>query len=220
MLLGVSAVRDNIRNRGGKRVFYLGADHRLTSEAKDFLAAQRIEILPAAMAKPPRYRLENGGYMEEKPEHMTHLYGDVLVEKTHPRIIFRGAVDALEAELLLCGSQFPHLQKDLGEILGMTRKLISCEVLGETMEDDRLLGLSQQQLRERSHRPQDYFGQPHFMPDFSDRPAVLWLNRARCAARQMELSAVAALAERTDILRACNRLSSALYILMIKEKAK
>ena len=29
----------------------------------------------------------------EKPEHMTHLRGNLLVEKTHPRIALRGALD-------------------------------------------------------------------------------------------------------------------------------
>ncbi len=220
MLFGLEAAQANLRNREGKRVFYLGSGDQLTSEAKDWLAAQRIEILPASMAKPERYRLEKVGYLEEKPEHMTHLYGDVLVEKTHPRIAFRGAVDTLEAELLLCGSQYPHLQKNLQEILTLTRHLIACEVLGEPMPEERLLGLTQQQLREQSHRPQDFLGQPHFMPDFSDKPAVLALNRVRCAARQTELAAVRAVPERTDILRAMNRLSSAVYILMIQEKGK
>ena len=101
MLYTKEAVRDNLRNREGKRVFYLGKGDQLTSEARDFLARERIEILPAAQARPDRYRLPGGGYMEEKPEHMTHLNGEYLVPKTHPRIRFRGAVDTLEAEILL-----------------------------------------------------------------------------------------------------------------------
>ncbi len=219
MLFGLQAVRDNIRNREGKRVFYLGSGDQLTSEAKDWLTRQRIQILPAAKAKPERYALLSGGYMDEKPEHMTHLQGNVLVEKTHPRIAFRGAVDNLEAEILLCGMAAPHLQRELGEVLQLARRLIACEVLGESLEETQLLGLSQQQLRAHSHRPQDFYGQPHFMPDFSDSAAVLQLNRARCAARQAELAAVAAVPARLDILQALNRLSSGIYILMIREKS-
>jgi ethanolamine utilization cobalamin adenosyltransferase len=56
------------------------------------------------------------------------------------------------------------------------------------------------------------------MPDFSDSSAVLALNRVRCAVRNAELKAVAALTDREDLLRALNRLSSAVYILMIREK--
>src|SRR5574344_983872 len=100
MLYNEEAVRANIRNRDGKRVFYLAKGDQLTSSARDFLSRERIEILPAEQAKPQRYRLLNGGYVEEKPEHMTHLHGDVLVPKTHPRIVFRGKMDTLESELI------------------------------------------------------------------------------------------------------------------------
>ena len=90
MLYSERAARDTIRNREGKRVFYLGKGDQLSSEARDFLNRERIEILPATAARPERYRLLGGGFTEEKPEHMTHLHGDVLVPKTHPRIAFRG----------------------------------------------------------------------------------------------------------------------------------
>lgn len=220
MIYDLQAARDNVRNRDGKRVFYLGSGDQLTSEARDYFLRERIEILPAAKARPERFRLLTGGYMEEKPERMTHLFGDVLVEKTHPRIAFRGAIDSLEAELLLCGQSYPQLQKELTEVLQLARELIRREVLGEPLPEKKLCGMTAQELRERSHRPQDFFNQPHFMPDFSDSAVVLGLNRARCAARHAELMAVAAVPDREDILRALNRMSSCLYILMIREKAK
>ena len=220
MLYSQEAVRANIRNRDGKRVFYLAKGDQLTSDARDFLQRERIEILPAEQARPARYRLLNGGFIEEKPEHMTHLYGDVLVEKTHPRIAFRGAVDTLEAEILLCQMEVPHLCKELEEVLSLTRNLIRWEVLGEPVQVGTLCGLDEKQLQEQSHRPQDFYGQPHFMPSAADGAAVLRLNRVRCAVRHAELKAVAAVPERQDILRALNRMSSCLYILMIREKSR
>ena len=219
MLYSLEAVKANIRNRDGKRVFYLGKNDHLTSEAKDHLTRERIEILPADLAKPQRYRLLSGGYTEEKPEHMTHLHGDVLVAKTHPRIRFRGAMDTLEAELLLCGS-------GVEEILELARRLIRCEVMDEPVGECTLCGLSAAQQRSHSHFPQEYYGQPHFMPSFGDSPLLLQLNRARCAARNAELAATAAFTDeegkvrREDILTALNRMSSMLYILMIREKVK
>ena len=101
MLFTEEAVRANIRNRQGKRVFYQGKGDTLTSGARDWLRRERIEILPAEEARPDRYSLPGGGYVEEKPEHMTHLNAEMLVPKTHPRILFRGAMDTLEAELIL-----------------------------------------------------------------------------------------------------------------------
>ena len=226
MLYTEQNVRDNIRNREGKRVFFLGSDDRLTVGARDFLRRERIEILPAEQAKPERYVLENGAYLEEKPEHMTHLKGNVLVRKTHPRIALRGKMDLLEAELMLCQLKVPVFQKELGEILGFARNLLRCEVLEQPVAEGKLCGLTEQELRKRSHFPQDYYGQPHFMPEYTDGEAILLLNRARCVARQAELAAVAAFTDekgnptRVDLLKMLNRLSSMLYILMIRLKAK
>ena len=226
MLLDTRAVRDNIRNRDGKRVFYLGRGDQLTSEARDFLSRERIEILPAEKARPERYRLTGGGYLEEKPEHMTHLHGDVLVPKTHPRIAFRGAVDLLEAELMLCQFDVPEFRKELGEILSLARMLIRCDVMNEPVSGDKLCGLTEPQIRQQSHRPQEFYGQPHFMPEYTDGVQILHLNRCRCLARKAELAACHAFIDpegvplRPDILQAMNRMSSMLYILMIRIKAK
>ena len=226
MLYSEEAVRANIRNRDGKRVFYLGKGDQLTSSARDWLCRERIEILPAEQAKPQRYCLLNGGYVEQKPEHMTHLYGDVLVPKTHPRILFRGKMDTLESELILCQLADKSLEGPVGEILGLARQIIRCEVLGEPLKWDTLCGLTESEQRKRSHFPQEYYGQPHFMPSFADGMVIARLNRARCAAREAELASVTAFADREgnitrqDIPQALNRMSSMLYLLMIQKKAK
>ncbi len=220
MLYTGKTVRDNIRNRDGKRVFYLGKGDQLTSDARDYLTRERIEILPASQARPERYKLLGGGYMEEKPEHMTHLNGDTLVEKTHPRIVFRGAVDTLEAELLLCcAAAEGAIRSQLEEALAYTRKLLRHEVLEEPVQEMTLGGMDPQALRQRSHRPQDFYGQPHFMPSADDGVLLLQVNKARCLARNAELSAVAAFPSgREDLLRAFNRLSSFLYLIMVQLK--
>ena len=140
MLYTREMVRDNIRNRDGKRVFYQGSHDQLTSDARDWLRAERIEILPASQAKPDRWKLPGGGYMEEKPEHMTHLDGNTLVSKTHPRIAFRGAMDALEAELLLCCLQTG--EKRLNQVLEQARLLLRCDVLAEPVPEVSLGGMT------------------------------------------------------------------------------
>ncbi len=224
MLYTEQNVKDNIRSRDGKRVFYLGKADTLTPGARDWLTQARIAILPASQAKPQAYRLLDGGIMAEKPEHMTHLHGEVLVSKAHPRIAFRGAVDSLEAELILCQLAVPDRKQELQEILKLTRELIRCEVLEEPLEEVTLCGLTPQQIRQHSHRPQDFYSQPHFMPEASDGWEIARLNRCRCAARSAELMAVRAFLDadgvpsREDILRAMNRISSMLYILMIRLK--
>lgn len=220
MLYTRETARDNIRNRDGKRVFYLGKGDQLTSDARDFLTRERIAILPASQAKPERYRLLGGGYVEHKPENMTHLSGDILVPKTHPRIALRGAVDTLEAELLLCcAAATGDIRTQLEQALTFARTLLRHEVLDEPVTETTLGGLDAGALRERSHRPQDFYGKPHFMPSPADGVLLLQVNRARCFARAAELKAVAAFPDsRQDLITAFNRLSSFLYLVMIQLK--
>lgn len=226
MLYTRQSAQENIRNRDGKRVFYLGKGDQLTSDAKDFLNRERVAILPAEQAKRESYRLLGGGILTQKPEHMTHLNAQVLVPKTHPRILFRGAIDTLEAQLLLCQSGGGDVADKLQDALDLARELIRCDVLEETVPERLLGGMDQKALRERSHRPQDFYGQPHFMPSGKDSALLLQVNLARTMARSAELAAVRAFSDREgvptrpDILQALNRLSSYLYLIMIEMKAK
>lgn len=218
MLFDEKAVRENLRSREGGRVFYLRKGDTLTPSARDFLSRERIKVLPAEEAKPERWRLLGGGFTEEKGEGLTCLMGDLLVPKTHPRIRFRGAMDTLEAELLLAG---PGTR----EVLDLARRLLRCEVLGEPVGEFTLYGLSEAEQRSRSHFPQDFYGIPHFMPDYADGEQVLRLNRCRTAAREAELAAAEAFTDqdgtltREDIVKGLNRMSSMIYILMITAKA-
>ena len=224
MLYTEDAVRANIRNREGKRVFCLEKGDTLTPGARDWLRREKIEILSGELAKSPEYRLLNGGFLAEKPEHMTHLHGNVLVDKTHPRIRFRGAMDSLEAEILLCGLAMPEKKQALAEILALSREMIRCDVLEEPLPERNLCGMTAAELREQSHFPQKFFEQPHFMPDFGDGEQILRLNRLRTRIREAELAAVAAFLtpegtpSRTDIPKALNRMSSLVYIWMIQLK--
>jgi len=218
MLFDERAVRDNIRNREGKRVFYQREGDTLTPSARDFLQRERIAVLPAEAAKPEKYRILGGGWCEKKPEHMTNLDAQFLVRKDHPRIRFRGAMDTLQANLLLCG---PETEP----ILELARRLIRCDVLAEPVGEFTLYGLTGEQQRQHSHFPQDHYGIPHFMPSYTDPPELLQLNLCRCMARAAELAAVEAFVDadgnmqREDIVQALNRMSSMLYILMLRKKA-
>lgn len=225
MLYDRKEVQENIRNQEGKRVFYLGKGHQLTSDARDWLSRERIPILPAEAAKPNGYRLLSGAVLREKPEHMTHLNAEVLVEKTHPRIAFRGAIDSLEAALLLAAAEAEgNIREQLKEALAYTRYLLGQEVLDGPIVCKALGGMEEKDLRERSHRPQDFYGKPHFMPSADDSRSLLLVNAARCKAREAELAAVHAFLDqdgrptRLDLLRALNRLSSFLYLIMIQLK--
>lgn len=207
----LEAARASLRNRAGKRVFYLGPEDELSPEARDYLRREDISVLPAPTGpKPP------------KEERMTNLNAETLVPKTHPRIFFRGSLDTLEAELLLAQEKAcPQLQKDLQEALDMVRRLLRAEVLGEPFPAPILGGLDANDLRAQSQNPQRYLGISHFMPEVSDGSALLRLNKARTAAREAELLCCAAFPEPegSDLVLALNRLSSFLYLLMLRQKS-
>lgn len=224
------SVRACVRVKDGKRVFYQGPDDRLTPAAREWLARERIEIISGEQRPPKVYQTLFGGTLAEKPEHMTHLRDNILIFKDHPRIEFRGQIDALEAEILLSQQTaaqdgYHRITEELEEILQFVRNLIRADVLDEPVGDFRLLGLDAAQLRKQSHYPQKYFGQSHFMPSHSDCVTLLALNKVRTLVRTTERAAYRAFRDengavsRDDIILALNRLSSLFWILEVKLKA-
>ena len=229
--------REDVRrmsDNGTRGPVVVGRDQKLTPGARDWLAAHKIQaVFPAGREDPAaptsaKYRTLFGATLNEKPEHMTHLKGNILVRKDHPRIAFRGMIDALEGELMLAqqaSHEYPALVKELEEALALVRRLIRCDVLDEPVGELRLCGYDAGQLREYSHYPDKYLGQPHFLPAYTDGPALLAVNKVRTLVRQTELSAYAAFKDvegnvtRGDIILALNRLSSLMWIMMIKLKA-
>lgn len=226
MLYTEENVRAGIRVRDGRRKFFLGEGDRLTPAARDWLQTEGVELVSHGERPPRTYTTLFGGTLTEKPEHMTHLAGNVLVFKDHPRIAFRGEIDRLEAELLLCQQMAKgELRQALGEMLEFVRRLIRADVLGEPVQEVRLCGMDAAALRERSHYPAKFYGQPHFMPSAEDSPVLLRLNLVRTLVRKTELSCYRAFRDadgkptREDIVQALNRLSSLCWILMIRCKA-
>lgn len=229
--------REDVRrmsDNGTRGPVVVNKDQKLTPGARDWLAAHKIQaVFPQGRDDPAaphsaKYRTLFGATLNEKPEHMTHLKGNILVRKDHPRIAFRGMIDALEGELMLAqqaSRDYPALVKELGEALDLVRRLIRCDVLDEPVGELNLCGYDAGQLREYSHYPDKYLGQPHFLPAYTDGPALLAVNKVRTLVRQTELSAYAAFKDvegnvtREDIILALNRLSSLMWIMMIKLKA-
>ena len=97
-----------------------------------------------------------------------------------------------------------------------------CEVLSEPLEDFSLQGMTEKDLREKSHNPKKYFGIGHEMPTYEMGEIVAALNILRTLTRETELSAYEAFkgeygqVEREDLIRALNRLSSVFWIMIFK----
>lgn len=204
----------------------------VTPLAREFLRDRGIELreLERGMPREPvqprgaatyQDAVTGAGYAQ-KPEHMTHLRGNLLVEKTSPRIALRGGLDSFQARLLLVQSDAePELYGQLGELLTFVRSILSAEVREKPLGDWRLLDMSEAELRDFSHHIPERLGIAHPVLDAGMGKTVLRLNLLRTQARECELAAAAAFgAEREDLILALNRLSSAIYILMCRELAR
>ncbi|OYT15702.1 MAG: cobalamin adenosyltransferase [Bacteroidetes bacterium 4572_77] len=229
--------------------YFVNSNTIITPSAKQYLREKNIELVSEEEYKkaessiePLQHKAEetkeklfkyvsfySGASFEKKPEYMTHIYGNKLVFKDNPRIILRGKLDSFQSKVLgfqivFSSKNEEKLVKELEEILNFTRNILRADVLGEDFEDVELLGLNQEQLREMSHYPDKYFGVPHILPDYNMGEVIIKLNDLRSSAREIELAAVTAYRkdysiERLDLIKALNRLSSCIYIMMCKYEA-
>lgn len=198
---------------------------KLTPAARQFLSDRRIPVTQAAgETKQPT------ACGAEKGEAFTHLNGHELVPKQHPRIRFRGLADSfygfmVELELLAAESALPALQGELKILRKFAGQLIVAEASGKTLPFIDFYGWSPEEIRDRSHHPQKYYGIGHFRVHPADGPVMARLNRMRTQVRELEVSAAecfgseAAQGGRQDLILALNRFSSLAYILMCRLKS-
>ena len=236
---------------GGKelRTYRVDRGTIVTPSARQYLGDRKIELLvgeeasarpkeatPAPLPprgteaeEPKRARFigPDGGTFTEKPEHLTHLSGNRLVTKGHPRIAFRGRMDSLQSKIMELQVRAVELGNDvlaeeLDELLDFARSLLAAEVTGRPVDDVPLLGLELDEIRAMSHNPKKAFGLGHIRPHYSMGALCVGLNALRSEVREVELAAFRAFSgsdgalDSLDILRALNRLSSAFYILMYR----
>ncbi len=230
--------------------FEVADEQILTPSAAQFLNEKSVEVLKVCRIKVveitsepflkkekiPEYRKESkyvsavdGGRYESKPEHMTQLHGNRLVSKDHSAIIFRGKLDSFQSAVLLqqhkaSENERPKLVNDLEEILQRSRDIMKAEVTDWKIENFKMLGLSDSELREHSHNPKKYFGTGHLLPSYEMGEIILGLNSLRSMVREVEITSIAALKDNYQvskpyIIQTLNRMSSAIYIMMLKEKS-
>lgn len=245
-----SALRLELRN-SQPDVYYVPQGCVLTPAAREYLQQRKIKFakegeaqaaeVPRIVAtevppmpqvvveqtapKPKFVDYETGAFYMTKPEHMTHLVGNQLVPKNHPRILFRGKLDSLQAlvvldQVLIDEHGNEKLVADLDDILGILREIMRCDVLDEELVNESVIGLSHAELRERSHDPMKFFHiKQMVLPDRTMGKDYALLNQLRTAIRETEVAAAEAFRSgshytRGDIIEALNRLSSAVHIMM------
>ena len=243
-----SALREELRDASPK--FYsVPGGKLLTPAAREYLQQRKVKIIaesesdsetPAETPKPPAAANDapgrmpytdygTGAYYREKPESMTHLYGNALVPKDHPRIVFRGKLDSLQSLLVLAQSIIyeekgsSQLLNDLDDILNVLRRMMRSEVMGEVYSGGRIIGLSHAELREHSHNTMKHYKtEPMTLPNYTMGKHYALLNQLRTSVRECEVCAVGAFSASdrgtsTALIQELNRLSSALHIMMCRQ---
>ncbi|MGL4568909.1 MAG: hypothetical protein ACRCU6_10360 [Fusobacteriaceae bacterium] len=187
---------------------------------------KEIEIIE----KLPKFKGLLGEYYLEKGEKLTHLRDNILVPKNHKRIFLRGRIDNLLGEWNLVHRKLSllkntKLNSDLDSVYSMIKKVMLAEIKDELLENVEVLGYSLSKLKEVSHNPKKNFGIDHlFDINSSYDETVLELNRIRTIVRMCELHAADAFSDswgekENKLMEAFNRLSSAIYVIMIKGKS-
>lgn len=222
-------------------------DTYVTSQAKDYIREKGMRLIvdepesagisenkairPAKEMAGGRFVTQDGKNLDAKPEHMTHLHGNLLVEKKHPRIVLRGMLDDLQADIIELqvraeAQGMTRTVDELSETLDYCRAIMASEVTEKAFEVVSLLGMDEARQREISHYPKKYLGIGHLMPDYRMGAVAVGLNKLRTKTRQTELAAVTAFCTpdgktvRGDLIQALNRLSSTFYIMMLRLAAE
>lgn len=220
-------VRKMLMSESMQKEIFLGKDQIITPSARSYLTEHNVAIKSKSEKQGNNsevYTTLFGAVLDEKPEHMTHLRGNTLVFKNHPRIKFRGAIDTLESEIIKVQTRADNAKfiGDLEEIIKFVRNLLRCEVSGESVGEFKVLEFDAPMLREYSHHPSKYYGISHFLPTYKHGRTVAELNGLRTLTRKTELTAYDAFSDeygrcgREDIIKALNRLSSLFWIMMFK----
>ncbi len=159
-----------------------------------------------------------------KPDNMTLLNDSDLVPKTHNRIKFRGQIDIAIAKVVLIEHHFHkhnklhEIGKYLADIRSWLGNIMRAEVLDEAMVDVTMGTYTLDDIRKISHNPLKYLGFDHMVIDISHGIAVAKLNEFRAYIRAVEIFAIEVFTndeKHADIVTVINRISSAIYILMI-----
>ena len=166
-----------------------------------------------------------GGTYDKKPEYMTQIFGNELVVKNHKRIVLRGKFDTLQAETVRYWKKYEKnkkLEADFSQVYRFIRDLFISEMTDTGFQERDVLGYDIDTLKDITHNTMKYYKTGHlFEINASYDEAVIDINCLRAISRECEIAAVDAFykdgrTERSDMLKALNRLSSILYLMMLK----
>ncbi len=232
MLITEDDVRKNYDENNGLKEYFVPRHALITPAAREFLLDRKVKVIyekeSTGIKKSSTGFCDlNGRRYSQKPEHLTHLKGNILVPKDHPRIVLRGKLDSLqsiiiETQILAEKHGKEKLSEKLQKILLFVRSLVRAEVMDEKVKDQEIAGMSFDEIHDRSHDPMKFYGFPHLMIDKEMGEIAVALNTLRSETREVEIAAYKAFSlnngdvSRPDIITSLNRLNSCFYIMIFE----
>ncbi|HFK4478078.1 TPA: ethanolamine utilization cob(I)yrinic acid a,c-diamide adenosyltransferase EutT [Citrobacter sedlakii] len=224
---------------------HLPADARLTPSARELLESRRLRIkfldeqgrlfvddeqqqlqpvhgLTSSDAHPQACCELCRQPVKEKPDTLTHLTADKMVAKSDPRLGFRAALDSTIALTVWLQTELSELwQPWLADIRSRLGNIMRADAMDEPLAAQSIVGLNEDDLHRLSHQPLRYLGYDHLVPEARHGRDAALLNLLRTKVRETETIAAQVFINRSfevlrpDIMQALNRLSSAVYVMMI-----
>ncbi len=162
--------------------------------------------------------------MAKKPETPTHLSAE-MVAKSDPRLGFRAVLDSTIALAVWLQIELAEpWQPWLADIRSRLGNIMRADALGEPLGCQAIVGLSDEDLHRLSHQPLRYLDHDHLVPEASHGRDAALLNLLRTESAGNRNRSGAGFITRSfevlrpDILQALNRLSSTVYVMMIRER--
>ncbi|MDR2696471.1 MAG: ethanolamine utilization cob(I)yrinic acid a,c-diamide adenosyltransferase EutT [Deltaproteobacteria bacterium] len=168
-----------------------------------------------------------GRPLRKKPDTLTHLDAHSLTAKNDPRLKLRGKLDSAIAHAVLLQAEFdpqgshPALAQWLADIRSALGNALKAEVAGTAMPPIAMGDMDAEKIHAVSHKPLQHLGHDHLLPEAGQGARVARLNLLRAQIREAELYAADVYitrdftVTRPDIMQGLNRLSSAVYVLML-----
>lgn len=201
------------------------ADDPSAADSDNPGSLHKVHPLKTNNQRPANGCLLCGSEVADKPALMTHLNDKLLVPKTHPRIELRGKLDSCISYCVVVQTEMQDspamLQGFMADIRSYLGHVLQAEVTEQPLGLPGLGEFSASTVHQWSHHPLKFLGHDHILPDVSYGPLVARVNYLRALIRELELIASRVFLDdsmqlsRPDLIAGLNRLSSAVYVVMI-----
>ena len=226
-LLEERQIRVKYLDEAGRAFVEAGPGSAKNGHGEEAALLQRVPVLTGKTERSAAICLLCSQPLSVKPDTLTSLDGKALVAKNDPRLKLRGKLDTAIAHAVWIQTEFDAdggkatLALWLADVRSALGRVLRAEVSGEAMPPVAMGDFDEAAIHAISHHPLKYLGHDHLVPEAVHGVQVARLNLLRAQIREAELLAADVFIDRDfqvtrpDIMQALNRLSSAVYILML-----